>query len=197
MDEYLQRASACMGVDELAVHVVTADPCVARWYACMVRGLRARRAGRSRVRSWRPSPGCGVNRRCRNFADVSERAPLHAKEAMDLFAQEADQDCAVNGPSRWGRLGELWMRAACWVLVVGDAGKQAMDLFAQEADQDSAVHGPSRWGRLGELWMRAACWALVVGDAGKPGATEGSEHCLLYTSPSPRDQRGSRMPSSA
>ena len=24
-----------------------------------------------------------------------------------------------------------------------------------------------------------------------------SEHCLLYTSPSPRDQRGSRMPSSA
>ena len=23
------------------------------------------------------------------------------------------------------------------------------------------------------------------------------EHCLLYTSPSPRDQRGSRMPSSA
>ena len=24
-----------------------------------------------------------------------------------------------------------------------------------------------------------------------------AEHCLLYTSPSPRDQRGSRMPSSA
>ena len=23
------------------------------------------------------------------------------------------------------------------------------------------------------------------------------QHCLLYTSPSPRDQRGSRMPSSA
>ena len=26
---------------------------------------------------------------------------------------------------------------------------------------------------------------------------EGSPNCLLYTSPSPRDQRGSRMPSSA
>ena len=26
---------------------------------------------------------------------------------------------------------------------------------------------------------------------------DGSEVCLLYTSPSPRDQRGSRMPSSA
>ena len=26
---------------------------------------------------------------------------------------------------------------------------------------------------------------------------EGDDNCLLYTSPSPRDQRGSRMPSSA
>ena len=31
-----------------------------------------------------------------------------------------------------------------------------------------------------------------VGIAGLKG-----RHCLLYTSPSPRDQRGSRMPSSA
>ena len=32
---------------------------------------------------------------------------------------------------------------------------------------------------------------VVVNDLG------GSVDCLLYTSPSPRDQRGSRMPSSA
>ena len=31
----------------------------------------------------------------------------------------------------------------------------------------------------------------------KKGPSEWSERCLLYTSPSPRDQRGSRMPSSA
>ena len=30
-----------------------------------------------------------------------------------------------------------------------------------------------------------------------PRVIEGSKPCLLYTSPSPRDQRGSRMPSSA
>ena len=30
-----------------------------------------------------------------------------------------------------------------------------------------------------------------------PGSTAVSHYCLLYTSPSPRDQRGSRMPSSA
>ena len=29
------------------------------------------------------------------------------------------------------------------------------------------------------------------------GLSFGSDSCLLYTSPSPRDQRGSRMPSSA
>ena len=29
------------------------------------------------------------------------------------------------------------------------------------------------------------------------GTLTRSNHCLLYTSPSPRDQRGSRMPSSA
>ena len=32
---------------------------------------------------------------------------------------------------------------------------------------------------------------------GTPGADAQSLYCLLYTSPSPRDQRGSRMPSSA
>ena len=41
----------------------------------------------------------------------------------------------------------------------------------------------------------------VVLSAGTPGlifrTTDGGDSCLLYTSPSPRDQRGSRMPSSA
>ena len=33
--------------------------------------------------------------------------------------------------------------------------------------------------------------------SGRITATGGAKSCLLYTSPSPRDQRGSRMPSSA
>ena len=37
----------------------------------------------------------------------------------------------------------------------------------------------------------------VTGDAKYGLPTAKDEDCLLYTSPSPRDQRGSRMPSSA
>ena len=39
---------------------------------------------------------------------------------------------------------------------------------------------------------------MADGQAAEPHAEEGEPNpCLLYTSPSPRDQRGSRMPSSA
>ena len=43
--------------------------------------------------------------------------------------------------------------------------------------------------------------AKIIGEAGfagiEPMVLEPYDTCLLYTSPSPRDQRGSRMPSSA
>ena len=43
------------------------------------------------------------------------------------------------------------------------------------------------------------CWQAHSEDAfvWSRGVFDRSEDCLLYTSPSPRDQRGSRMPSSA
>ena len=39
--------------------------------------------------------------------------------------------------------------------------------------------------------------ALVIGPGPSNPKNAGISFCLLYTSPSPRDQRGSRMPSSA
>ena len=38
---------------------------------------------------------------------------------------------------------------------------------------------------------------LVIFGSARIPSREVAENCLLYTSPSPRDQRGSRMPSSA
>ena len=49
---------------------------------------------------------------------------------------------------------------------------------------------------LDELPSLKAQADFIIADG--PGSqTEVSRACLLYTSPSPRDQRGSRMPSSA
>ena len=49
------------------------------------------------------------------------------------------------------------------------------------------------------LDSRIKTWAHRLQSVGYKTATMGKWHlsCLLYTSPSPRDQRGSRMPSSA
>ena len=51
---------------------------------------------------------------------------------------------------------------------------------------------------VGELERALRKLAQNAGDASAGhGAGHGPNRCLLYTSPSPRDQRGSRMPSSA
>ena len=48
---------------------------------------------------------------------------------------------------------------------------------------------------LGDSLAIGLAW-LLARLSNKP-ANENYSYCLLYTSPSPRDQRGSRMPSSA
>ena len=47
-----------------------------------------------------------------------------------------------------------------------------------------------------KVGFRMASWRTIHGD-GTKATTDLVTTCLLYTSPSPRDQRGSRMPSSA
>ena len=47
----------------------------------------------------------------------------------------------------------------------------------------------------GDFTLAAATGKYV--ELGSSYATANTRGCLLYTSPSPRDQRGSRMPSSA
>ena len=48
-----------------------------------------------------------------------------------------------------------------------------------------------------KLSVPANCRMCLVEIEGGPPKPAASCACLLYTSPSPRDQRGSRMPSSA
>ena len=58
---------------------------------------------------------------------------------------------------------------------------------AQVTDKGHSVTSVA--GRLGVSTKSLYDWVKRYGDK--------SDSCLLYTSPSPRDQRGSRMPSSA
>ena len=51
--------------------------------------------------------------------------------------------------------------------------------------------------RLIGLGRTKEYWKLVKSLQAKPSGRQRYSSCLLYTSPSPRDQRGSRMPSSA
>ena len=63
----------------------------------------------------------------------------------------------------------------------------ALETFNKINDDDPAL-----------IWWRSICYfALGEFENALTDSEVLLEHCLLYTSPSPRDQRGSRMPSSA
>ena len=74
-------------------------------------------------------------------------------------------------------------------------------MSAPDVDDDDAVHGVDRL--PGDAENAARAMDEIVADSDEDGGDtdedvpDQPEDCLLYTSPSPRDQRGSRMPSSA
>ena len=82
--------------------------------------------------------------------------------------------------------------------VLGDE----VDIEISEAHHRHKIDAPSGTAlSLGESVASALGRDLkdvaVYGREGQTGARDRQTICLLYTSPSPRDQRGSRMPSSA
>ena len=70
------------------------------------------------------------------------------------------------------------------------AARKALDLSS--ADMIQMMKDSGLRGRGGAGFPTGLKWSFIAQDTGKPIYL-----CLLYTSPSPRDQRGSRMPSSA
>ena len=84
--------------------------------------------------------------------------------------------------------------AASMDLLQIEAAKQAL---ATMPKVDQAVMRQERLDRLqSELQKRDLGGMLLYDPVNVRYATD-CRNCLLYTSPSPRDQRGSRMPSSA
>ena len=98
---------------------------------------------------------------------------------MNVSADRADDALPVGIPTR-RRLDEFML-----ILLVGilGAGGYALTLLAERTEL------------TGTLAPRLAVVLALLVVA--QNADEQDEHCLLYTSPSPRDISGSRMPSSA
>ena len=80
-----------------------------------------------------------------------------------------------------------------------DAEAHAEKLFNDPSTSDAVVDFMEK---LFRVFVEKDCSLaeinpLVLNGEGQVVALDGKINCLLYTSPSPRDQRGSRMPSSA
>ena len=95
-----------------------------------------------------------MNRRRRNVKTLSVRAPLSCKEAIELYLQEQERGMSRCRFSRWGRFGDLWLRAVCWsCLCDGRRGASASgDLVCAEGICDAS-----------EI-------LLSVGERGRPAA---------------------------
>ena len=88
-----------------------------------------------------------------------------------------------------------------------DRDKAGSDEFVELIDAASGIwFGGGRQWRIADAYLgtksedafrRVLERGGVIGGSSAGATIQGSYLCLLYTSPSPRDQRGSRMPSSA
>ena len=97
-----------------------------------------------------------------------------------------------------------WRWGSC--LLALDAGDEPVEALGEALALGRAglLDGPLAVADVGEaeglgdvLGPEGALLVLLVGEDEEDGVLELLLLCLLYTSPSPRDQRGSRMPSSA
>ena len=77
------------------------------------------------------------------------------------------------------------MGSICWLLLaIVNA-----DVLELKVDDELAVQARAEFAKFDQK--------IAPADAVLDWAERSAYSCLLYTSPSPRDQRGSRMPSSA
>ena len=152
--------------------------------------------------------------------DFSGMDPLSMGQAGDLFRELGDIDQLENllrGATQPGALAEVDLDRARELL--GDNAAESLEKLADMAkmleDQGLAENkegrleltprGLRRIGQnaLGEIFRKLSMDRFGAHDLSSAGLGQDREYstkpydCLLYTSPSPRDQRGSRMPSSA
>ena len=100
--------------------------------------------------------------------------------------KDVDQVFAYAGSGGFNVTGENFFSQAPQSTIFGEEGEFSFSGSATEAFVPATVDNTVLFNQVGSADDK------VVWQAGERKVT-----CLLYTSPSPRDQRGSRMPSSA
>ena len=134
--------------------------------------------------------------------DDEQQTPRHGL-VYRVGSKRKDEDRAVAGEHVTCG-GE---RFAYFAIFDGHGGKDAADRCQATLHDQISRRAPDTTKATDALseGLRRACWELDedLGSAHVDAGTTatilciGRSTCLLYTSPSPRDQRGSRMPSSA
>ena len=96
-----------------------------------------------------------------------------------------------HGAFTWGVLDRMFEEDRLWIEGISGTSAGAMNaVVATQGMYNGGAAGART--ELEEFWR-----AVSVAGQGSPIKRTPLDICLLYTSPSPRDQRGSRMPSSA
>ena len=117
--------------------------------------------------------------------------PFH--EALQVLLDDYANDVGLSGVGRQQCFKDL-VRCASNHLIIHDRIKKTPELKTAELKKPLSVSGLPRSGTTHLVNLLAAdsrFHSLPLWVAQEPF------HCLLYTSPSPRDKRQSRMPSSA
>ena len=102
--------------------------------------------------------------------------------------------------------GHLWKTRSIFVSFLATEEFDTVLESYQIGDEDSTIKnqtfssqesGTSFMSPKGHLWKTRSIFVIFLATEEFDTVLESCKICLLYTSPSPRDQRGSRMPSSA
>ena len=107
-----------------------------------------------------------------------EKKPSSFREQSNLREQATGSSASATG--------------SCASAAVGSSGTAGGVADVQIGMEAGIETGNLPGGRAQEMLMQQ-----LRAMRGQHEGNDRMQHCLLYTSPSPRDQRGSRMPSSA
>ena len=118
-------------------------------------------------------------------ASEAPETPSAAPLPDGVYSAEFETDSSMFRPNEaCDGKGTLTVQDGKMTIHVSLLSKKILNLFpgtAEQAQQEGAV------------WLEPTLDTVTYSD----GLSEEVYGCLLYTSPSPRDHRGSRMPSSA